>query len=542
MRLSRIAAPLCLVASLVLLAVATADNVLDKTRDWRRLNRRYWDDSYLAIGHQLTGLLGVSYLAWRGDRDENRARLYVEARPTLTDLVARSDIRPWQFWRTFPVEAFRRHNPPPLAPGFDQGASGVRWDPGRALLMSLGFSVLGGVSPYLIFWLGLFAAAPVFAWAWGELRAAGRPVAGSVFVLLLALSPFTVEMVSLGYSALGFYLTDLVALAAVATYGFLAPRPTARGVLARGLAAGLVFGLCGLCRATAMLLAPGFAIALAAGTFRAFRGVRGGFAPVLGIALLLYGLPLVAATEYVDALGRRTLQERLGPGARPPELHAFWHGIWMGLGDFDRTRGHVWDDREAYAAAERAGGFPSTTTHYDTRNEPILKRMLVDEIRAHPGWYASILLKRLGATLTLAKLWPWGPLAGRSIAERSSPNEGVIDSYYSLVTPVDWIGVGRFRLELPTPALLLPAWGLVGLALLGLVRRRTVGGRQRLLAASAVLGVVALAALVHPVVLTTASALETQSIVVVYYLGAALAAEEWRRFWQRGSPTAGSAR
>ena len=549
MSLSRITKTLCLILSVALLTAATALNVDRKTENWPGMPRRYWEDTYLAIGHRLTGLLGVSNLAWRGARDEDGRRIYVEARPTLTRLVAESDIEPWQPWRTFPTEKFRRRRDPPLAPGFDRGAAGLRWDPGRALLLSFGFGILGGVSPYLIFWLGFIAALPVLAWAWLELRGVGLAAAACVFVLLLALSPFTVELISLGYSALGFYLIDLVALAAVAAYALLSPRPTARGLLLRAAAGGLVFGICGLCRATTMLLAPGFALALAAGALRSRAvacpvGDRDGLpedsgrpgllslALVLGTALALYAAPLVLATKHVDALGRHTLRERLGPNAVPPERHAFWHGVWMGLGDFDRTKGHIWDDREAYAAAERAGGFPNKTTHYDTRNEPILRRLVLDEIGSDPGWYAAILLKRLAATVTQAKLWPWGPRSGRSIAASSSPHEGVIDAYYSLVTPIDWIGVGARRLELPLPVLLLPTWVLLACALLFRWRGSPGVTASRLLRMCGVLGILASAALVHPVILTTASALEMQSIVVLYYLGTAFAAEEMVR-WVR---------
>lgn len=115
--------------------------------------------------------------------------------------------------------------------------------------------------------------------------------------------------------------------------------------------------------------------------------------------------------------------ERVGgtpyPGPYVP-YHEFWHPVWCGLGDFDRTHGYVWDDRAAYAYAlpilrdefhvdipsddvstsfikgsswDAKGLYPklfSELPHYD---EVIRDKVLTD-VRSDPGWYGRILAHR----------------------------------------------------------------------------------------------------------------------------------------------------
>jgi hypothetical protein len=121
--------------------------------------------------------------------------------------------------------------------------------------------------------------------------------------------------------------------------------------------------------------------------------------------------------------------------------HEFWHPVWCGLGDFDRTHGYVWDDRAAYAYAipimretyhvdvpsddvsinfipgkswDAAGLYPiifSELPHYDD----IVRDKVLGDIRDDPAWYLSILAQRVrrilfdNAPVQIA----WGPHRAR---------------------------------------------------------------------------------------------------------------------------------
>jgi len=149
-------------------------------------------------------------------------------------------------------------------------------------------------------------------------------------------------------------------------------------------------------------------------------------------------------------------------------------------------------------------------------------RVFVD-VREDPLWYASILAKRLGAVATQWKLRPWGPTAGLSVAPASSPNEGLVDAYYRLTTTADWVGIADRRVEVPLPLLWLPALVLV---VSRMVRRDGGGGAGERRGDVRALGLVAVGVGTMPVVISTASALETQAFVLVYLLGFALLVDE----------------
>jgi hypothetical protein len=426
-------------------------------------------------------------------------------------------MAPWQFWSTIAVRPLlkdRRLMPREID------------DPGRASLLTAGFRLLRGVSPFLPLWVGALVAAPVMAWAGWELARAGRTAAGIAFTLLLASSPYVVDTLALPYSAVGFYVIAVVAIVPVAAYSMFR-EVHAVGLGGRALAAGVVFAICVLCRSGTFFLIPGYVLALAAGAWRlgGRRAPPGSLAP-----RALYAAVLLALFTAPYAL------------VREPRHHEVWLGVWEGLGDFDRTRGHAWDDDVAREVLRRAGAEPPErypVWEYAPANEPLFRRLTLDDVRSAPGWYAGILARRLGATLTQIKLAPWAPRDGLSIAPRRSPNEGVIDSYYSLTTPADWIGFGPWRFELPLLVLWSPALLLVLLFGLGLGIARLRPWSARLAPAVFVLLCVAVAALGLPVLFTTAAGVETQAFVVVYFLGVALLLDEALRYRRAAGLPAG---
>ena len=515
-----------LLACLAGLGAATVARLERTSEDrWRRLTRRYWEDTYLAIGHHLTGRFPVTYPAVRGYSGPN-GRGFEEVRPTLTNAASAAAIPSWRFWGTVPADLFRRPKPIPISARYD--------DSGRPLLLSFGFKLLGGVSPFLLFWIALLAAAPVLAWAAWELSAAGATTAAAALLVLLGLSPFVADVLALAYSALGFYLVALFAMLALAAYACLGSRPTPRGLLARAMAAGVVLAICSACRASGLALLPGFLLALAIGAGRATGAAGDGrrWRRLLPVALFgavsLVG-PYLIVARGVESLIASTLASRRGEPDLPPLVHPFWHGIWIGLGDFDRSKGYAWNDQAAFDAIVKAGGTPSTTTYYDPRNERIARALILRDVASDPAWMAGILIKRTAATVTQWKLWPWPPWGGRSIAPSRAPNEGQINSYYALATTVDRFGIAGRDLELPIPLLLAPT---VVLAAIAIGRRRRKRPDHALERRLGVVACVAAATLGHPVLLTTASALETEAFALTYIVGAAFAVERMAR---RGS-------
>lgn len=427
----------------------------------------------------------------------------------LASRVRAQGLQPWQPWRTVPARPFLRATGPTEVPYYD--------DPGRAWLLGLGFRALGGVAPFLIVWLAPLLAALVLGWAVAEATAAGHAPAALVFALLLAASPFVIETLALTRSSVGFHLVALLLVVALAFAAGRRPAPGWRAWLARVLAAGAVFATCTLCRSGAALMLPAFLVVLAVGCARAG------------------GRPL--PRRHRAAAGLIALALFVGPYllARAPQRHSVWAGFWEGLGDYDRTKGHVWSDRAAAERVWRAsshkrpmprpGGDVLVEWIARPEADAVFREDVLGHVASDPAWYAGILARRAFATLTLQRLWPWGPRDGRSMDERRATSGGNLDKYWSYTSTADWLGLGPWRVELPVGVLLLPTAALLALAL-----GRRLGGLVEV-PALFVLGALGLAASTLPVVVTTASGSEPQAIVLAFYLGAALLAQAaWRRW------------
>ncbi len=464
--------------------------------------RRLWSDmavgidAYLDARAPLAPDVEPTYAGPDGlDADRTYRRLVVSG-------ARDQDIRPWQFWRTLPERPFRRLRLEPVPKHYD--------DHGRGHLLGLGFRLLGGVAPFLIVWLGAFCCVPVVFWAAWDLVRAGLPAAAAAFVSLLGVSCFWVESLALTRYAVGFYLVALLLIVPLAAYA-VSPAPTQRGLLVRAVLGGALFALAASCRSSVGLLLPGILLALALGVSR-LAGSR----LRRGALLLALSLPFVLPFPVM----RRAQQSDV------------WQPLWEGLGDFDRSKGYAWSDATALQAVRAASGRKLWTP----RSERIFKERILQDVAEDPGWYAAILAKRLASVVLQTKLWPWTPRDGRSMAPALSPNEGVMDKYYSYTATLDHFGLGAARVELPVALLLLPLPLLLARAAAPPGPAWSRPGRARARDALKMLACAGLAALLLPVLITTAGGQETQAFGLVYLLGAALLVEVvradaagWRR-------------
>jgi hypothetical protein len=104
--------------------------------------------------------------------------------------------------------------------------------------------------------------------------------------------------------------------------------------------------------------------------------------------------------------------------------HEFWHAVWCGLGDFGRDHGYIWDDHAAYRKVvpilEKEAGHPLDieTKGWFTKQayganprykvgiwelpgyDATIRKLVLDDISAHPLWYAHVLYKRAERILT----------------------------------------------------------------------------------------------------------------------------------------------
>jgi len=188
--------------------------------------------------------------------------------------------------------------------------------------------------------------------------------------------------------------------------------------------------------------------------------------------------------------------------------------IWKGLGDFDRSKGYEFRDK----AGERAIIRGSQTGDASRAQEIHLRTVILGDIRDEPLWFVSILAKRALSTMTLYKIWPFGPRDGTSIIPASSPNEGVIDSYYAIAAQADWLTIGPWTGEVRAQLLLLPTLALLLLALLPAARGRIVPAVRIARGALPALVILGLGVLVTPVLITTATAFETECFIIVHFL------------------------
>ncbi len=438
--------------------------------------RRLWSD--LALG--VTGYLDAAYPV-RAERGRKKwaPDPIAACRQAVLEKVAQHGIRPWQFWRIVRDEPFLRERVASPPDAFD--------DPGRGLVLAAAFRARGGIAPFLILWLAPLLLLPVLLWIAFESFRAGVPIAGAAFLALLGLSPYVVESLSFARSAIGFYLVALLTVVPLALYGLLGPPPSRGGLAGRWACAGVVFGVAALCRSGALFAVPALVLILALSVARLSGPPR------RRLLVALLGLSVFLAPYTL---------------LRQPQHHDIWAAIWEGLGDFDRTRGHVWSDPVAEERVRREGAAGRLTPE----GMAVLRADVLDHVRDDPEWYAGILARRLFATVTQSRLWPSVRRDGLWMARSTSPNEGFMDKYYAYTTTVDFLGFGKRKVELPVGLILLPTVVLLAWAAVDRRRRGHAVATLCLMAATLPL----------PVGITTAGGVEPQAFALAYGLGFAL--------------------
>ena len=435
--------------------------------------RRFWDDLTLGIGRYVDATSPPPAME---NTTSDVAPLIVVYRKLVEEKVRTFAIEPHQFWKTVNDQKFRTLRAPFAQPPFE--------DSGRSRLLSLGFRVLGGVSPYLLLWLGALAFVPVLGWMFYELVSTGFSVAAFFLGALVVVSPFFVECLTLPHSAIAFYLGGVFAVGAFAVAIFLPPpgrRPGWRSLAPRAILLSSILIVGVWCRSGTIMIIPAAFLVASVGFARG--GLARGRAIALAVALVLVPTALL----------------------RPSQTHNIWISLWEGLGDFGMDRGYSWYDADAnrFLAARGIAGF-ADPKDVNAEHEAAFRQAFVSELSASPAWFARVLVQRLWATVALTKLSPWGPRDGES---RSSPL-----FHYKYTMPIDWFGWKERVYEVPISTLFIPTLMLLGWGIFD---------RGRLAAQGAVLAAVGLATLPVPILISTASGLETEAFGIVYFLGAA---------------------
>jgi hypothetical protein len=431
---------------------------------------RYWDDMAGAVNTYLRQTGPVQFL--QGDE------IAPVAYGNLTiHWVAQENIEPYEFWRTLPRKRWARE--------------AIVWAPaptedlGRPMLASVGFRLLSGVSPYLLAWLGPLFAIPMLAWlCWSLCARAREPWAALVTAMLLAFSCYTAEILTLPHSAVGFHFLGVILLASLAVTLLSPPAPSRRQAGWFIGLGGLFFAIFTICRAGTGLVAPGFAT-----------------------LFLLYELRLSNSGKTAVLRAAAWTLLFLGPYlmVRPAAHHNVWTSVWEGLGDFGEDRGFSWHDRDAKKALRSAGIEPfENPKKLAEIHEAFFRERVIQAIRADPGWYATVLVRRALRTLSFHDLAPTCADDGQAASHPTS--------HYKYTTTAEHFGIGRSRHEFPFWVLPLPIVLLAGLAASGAYRRspywRTQGGIALVLIAGV---------LPTPVFISTYAGQETQMAVVLTF-------------------------
>ena len=255
----------------------------------------------------------------------------------------------------------------------------------------------------------------------------GRPVFGAVFVLLVGSNPFQLYEAYRHENVFSWPITAFCFMLALALPFLTGERLSIWYAGAAAIVAGMFAATVRQIRPEPFVLVAAVAMAMLCATSMTWRTRLLMIAVLAGATLLglrawnaYFDRKFWQAAHIVEGAGGHVLSEP------PGHYHAFWHPIWCGLGDFDTTHGHAWDDSAAAAYAqpilkarynqdtpwwwgvkgkddrERSTDdyldpnrmyyrMPFFEPHYDQ----VLRQNVVSDILHDPAWYAGILARRL---------------------------------------------------------------------------------------------------------------------------------------------------
>lgn len=234
-----------------------------------------------------------------------------------------------------------------------------------------------------------------------------RPLLGIILVLLLGSNPFQLYEVYANENIFDFNISLLLFILAINLPLFTNLNLSPATLTLVSIFSGVMFGTAAHIR-TETLPILGVLILVYLLHFRMPLKKR-----FLAVSLLLVSNFLVSKgwEYYFDYKFREasTLVKEVGGAdfsSWPRKYyHTFWHAIFTGLGDFDQKYGYAWNDNVAYkyAAPILKAKFPQKYDNIPAREmwtiEPeyneIIREKVVRDITHDPGWYLTILIKRI---------------------------------------------------------------------------------------------------------------------------------------------------
>lgn len=464
---------------------------------------RFWKDVHLAIGFYLYGQIPL-----KGENWDN------EIKAALTE----KECIPYAFWKTLNNNNFISAKTSIL--GFPD-------DMGRGFLLGVIFKILGGISPYLLFWLGYIFSIPVLFWLYLELFLTNHKLTAVIFMLILILSSYFSGVLSLSYSAMAFYLLGCLSLLSFVFYSLFG-QISLKGSIVRIVLCGIFIGICLSCRSGVAFLYPGFALALLILSKKntELKSLTK-FTTHKKSWLLRFGVFIISSFVFFlpSAILYFSMQKMIASASYKTnsELmihHPVWHSIWAGMGDFDVKYGHSWGDMDATKAVAKAGGpdlskYSSSVVGYkvDKKYEDSIKTIVIKDVTSDPMWYLEILLKRFFYTVFLINLLPWEPRDGESLLYYHN----VIDYFYVMTASADFFKLGYYQTELPIEIFVVAFWFMIFKKMFNFFFKKAcfVDYISKLVFLIIISGTwVAL-----PVLISTAAAFETQVIMILYWFG-----------------------
>ena len=407
-------------------------------------------------------------------------------------------------------------------------------DAGIGFFSGILFKLFNGIFPLLIPWLCIFLVVFIFLILVSLFHSSGNSIAATVFITLCSFSGFLVDGFAMIYSGSGYYLASVLILLIFSYNSVKGKINSIREFNLFSFLIGILFGICILCRFCSIAILFGYFTAIY------FWIKRNNFPKkilVFCLAFLSLITPYVILRTFINYKIKTSLQKAHLSSTQnfKSQSHPVWHGIWIGLGDYDTEKGFVYNDNCAADYVRKITGkkYESnfiTDSIVDDLYETTLKKKVLQEISDDPIWYLKILLKRFAAVVFQTKIMPWGPLQGKSIntnpSELRSDGIKIYSLYYNnCLSNADFFFFRNHKLELPVQVILLPMIILVACYIIFLFKNEE-RSLSRYSEYFKIFSCMSVGILPLPLFITTFGCVETEAMVFVYFLSFAFFMEE----------------